>query len=70
MIFGNCVECGAFPINDDTGLCEFCEDEADHAGELPLDEEEDRLPKRQQTDDLRRALDAVEAFGRNPYEAG
>lgn len=33
-VYGNCIECGAFPINDETELCEACEEEARHAGEF------------------------------------
>ena len=39
-VYGNCIECGATPIDDRTELCEECEAEARRAGEFDdLDEE-------------------------------
>lgn len=41
IVYGNCAECGSFPINDATGLCEFCEEEAAREGEPGLDDDDD-----------------------------
>ena len=36
-VYGNCRQCGAFPIDDRYGLCEDCEAEARASGELHED---------------------------------
>lgn len=42
LIYGNCIECGATPCDDQTGLCEMCEEEARQSGEL--DDDDDSEP--------------------------
>jgi hypothetical protein len=45
MVYGTCTQCGATPINDQTELCEACEDEARASGELGDETQSEDLPE-------------------------